>query len=93
LITLGIPAPLASYQSYLAGLKKIHLTDTDNRETQTKIIQRLIHKIEVFPESTGLHYYASERLFPAMMKGPGGTSDIFLNRGSKTVENKETGSI
>ena len=84
--TLEIPASVPNYQSYLQGLKEIHLNDTDKRDTQTKIIQRLIHKIEILPTSTRLHYYASERYFPALEKRVGGSPDIFLNRGSKTVD-------
>ena len=92
--TADLPAAFADYQTYLQGLRKIHLENANCRDTQTKIIQRLIHKIEILPDMTRLHYYASERQFPTPDKGAGAAdtfSNIFLNRGSKTIDRNGPG--
>jgi site-specific DNA recombinase len=81
-----IPVPLANYKSYLAGLNRIYLDRPTDRETQTKIIQKLIHKIEVLPDGARIHYYASERQFPSPERGHADQKAIFFESGSKTVD-------
>ena len=53
------PAELAAFDQFLNALRKLK-TETDAQEIRSKIAQRLIHRVEITPESFRLHFYVGE---------------------------------
>lgn len=53
-----MPAELKQYQTFLAGLQK--LKDGDNPEVKARIIQKLVQKIEILPDTYKIHYYVGQ---------------------------------
>lgn len=58
--TFDVPAEIKSYQAFLDGFNKL---DGNNPEIKTRIIQKLIHKIEIMHDGFKLHYYAGRSHF------------------------------
>ena len=56
------PTALRDYQTYLAHIRQL-LTISDAPELQTKIIQRLVHKIEVAQGTLRIHFYVGKHQF------------------------------
>lgn len=57
--TMDEPIAIKDYQAYLDVIRNI-LSTTEDQELKTKIVQRLIHKVEVLPRSFRIHYYVGK---------------------------------
>ncbi len=53
------PAEFAAFDQFLTALRKLK-TETGGQEIRSKIAQRLIHRVEITPESFRLHFYVGE---------------------------------
>ena len=56
------PTALRDYQTYLAQIRQL-LTISDSPELRTKIIQRLVYKIEVSQGTLRIHFYVGKHQF------------------------------
>lgn len=68
---------LNNYQSFVSDLRELWLNA--NSATKSKIIQRLIHKIEVGVDSVVVHYNVDKRNLGPKIKKPDSKSGIFKN--------------
>ena len=64
------PMALKDYQSYLAAIQNL-LSFAEAPDLRAKIIQRLVHKVEVLPDSFRVHYYAGKSAFIPLDPEPG----------------------
>lgn len=87
-----MPVALKDYEKFIQALK---LLRTNSQEIKAKIVSKLVHKIELLPDSFKLHFYVGEsHVSPeddAKRKGTGGLSVPISNRtqifGSNTLTN------
>lgn len=70
-------AKLGDYQGFVADLRKLWLEA--NSEVKSKIIQRLIHKVEVGVDSVVVHYNVDKRNLGPKIKKPDSRSGFFKN--------------
>jgi len=91
------PTALTDYQTYLAQIRQL-LTISDSPELRTKIIQRLVHKVEVAQGTLRIHFYVGKHQFvprepeKATGRDSGLTSGMaahssFLDTGSNRLTN------
>ena len=78
---------LNDYQSFLRDLRELWLNA--NSATKSKIIQRLIHKVEVGVDSVVVHYNVDKRNMVPEIKKPDFESGFFKNypNGSNSLTN------
>ena len=87
--TSEIPAQLTDYSALLGSLRGM-LSEGAADELRPKIVQRLVHKVEVLPEGYRIHYHVAKRyVLPAPwepgFKGAVPSSALSSNDGSKIV--------
>ncbi len=84
------PVQLKDYQAYLTAVSGF-LRFAQSPELKTKIIQRLVHKIEIYPAGFNVHFLVDKTVVGEPDKaGPSAgspASQIFLVSGSKTLTN------
>ncbi|MBI4403264.1 MAG: recombinase family protein [Deltaproteobacteria bacterium] len=84
------PLALKDYQAYLNAIRNI-LSTTEDHDLRTKIVQRLVQKVEVLPESVRIHYYVGQSGFvPIDSKPKGSKGSESEYAGDKSL--KESGS-
>jgi site-specific DNA recombinase len=77
---IDLPMELSSYQEFLKGVKKLkNLTP----ETRQKVVEQLIHKIEVKPDGFVVHYYVGRNQIRKEPEKSGSSFQIQLNRSQK----------
>lgn len=79
------------YQSFVSGLRELWFNA--NPATKSKIIQRLIHKVEVGVDSVVVHYNVDKRNLVPEIKKPDFESGFFKNysNGSNSLTNGAAG--
>jgi len=83
------PAALKDYQAYLTAISNL-LSFADAPDLRAKIVQRLVQKVEVLPESFRIHFYVGKSGFVQMDPNPGGPSGS--PGGSKSNKKEKRGS-
>jgi hypothetical protein len=63
-----LPASLKDYSTYQKLIREV-IASGDSPELRTKIIQHLIHKIEVLPNAFRIHYHAGQNRFLPLKEG------------------------
>ena len=79
-----LPAELGSYQRLLDHLQRL-TQGADNAEIRSKIIQKLIHKVEVKPEGFRLHYFTSQEHVERELAMRAGSRPFTATNGDKTA--------
>ena len=79
-----LPAELTPYEALLRGLHQLK-----DESTRTKIIEALIHEVEITPEGFRLHYYVGKNHVEGELarRASSGPSDFRLSRGSNSLTN------
>ena len=90
------PVALKDYQSYLRAIKNL-LSFAEGTDLRTKIVQRLVQKVEVLPNSFRIHFWVGKSGLTngSLSSLPAGQAAPFfvLGFGSNTLTNGRGGEI